>query len=301
MKQRTKWIIAVALIAVCAVAVILGIRAYNSGKQADETPQVTAGPQAETEETAEPEEPAETEAAGTDLLGAIRERGTLVIATEGNWSPWTYHDENDKLVGLDVEIGTLIAEGLGVKPDFQEAAWDSLLAGVDTGRFDIVCNGVGYTKERAEKYSFTTPYVYTHKVLVVRSDNEDILTVDDLNGKTTANSPSSTYATLAEQKGATVTSVSTLDETITLLIQGRVDATINAQVSINDYLAQHPDAPIKVVQVMEGDPVAFPIRMGEDTESFVAAVNEILEGLRADGRLAEISVKYFGIDLTKAE
>ena len=61
-----------------------------------------------------------------DLLSEIRERGTLVIATEGNWSPWTYHDESDTLVGLDVEIGTLIAEGLGVTPEFQETpatAW----------------------------------------------------------------------------------------------------------------------------------------------------------------------------------
>ena len=55
-----------------------------------------------------------------DLLARIQERGTLIIATEGNWSPWTYHDENDVLTGLDIEIGTLIAHGLGVEPEFQE-------------------------------------------------------------------------------------------------------------------------------------------------------------------------------------
>jgi len=123
-----------------------------------------------------------------DLLSDIQSRGYLTIATEGNWSPWTYHDENDELVGLDVEIGKLIAEGLGVEARFMEAAWDSLLVGVDTGRFDIVCNGVGYTEERAEKYTFSTPYVYTHKVLVVSADNDEIKTVEDLSGKTSANS-----------------------------------------------------------------------------------------------------------------
>ena len=107
-----------------------------------------------------------------DALAAIQARGTLVIATEGNWSPWTYHDENDVLTGLDVEIGTLIAHGLGVEPEFKETAWDAILAGVESGRFDIACNGVGYTEARAEKYSFSTPYVYTHKVLVVGADNE---------------------------------------------------------------------------------------------------------------------------------
>ena len=236
-----------------------------------------------------------------DALAKIQQRGTLIIATEGNWSPWTYHDENDVLTGLDVEIGTLIAHGIGVEPEFQETDWDAILAGVDSGRFDIACNGVGYTEARAEKYSFSTPYVYTHKVLVVRDDNENIKTVADLSGKTTANSPSSTYAQLAEDAGATVTYVSTLVETITLLEQGRVDATINAQGSIEDYLKEHPEAKIKIVEVLEGDPVAYPVRKGEDTETLVAAINEILETARQDGTLAAISEKFFDKDLTKPE
>lgn len=236
-----------------------------------------------------------------DLLSEIRQRGTIIIATEGNWSPWTYHDENDQLVGLDIEIGTLIAEGLGVAPEFQETDWDSILAGVDSGRFDIACNGVGYTETRAEKYNFSTPYVYTHKVLVVDADNEDIKTMEDLKGRTTANSPSSTYAQIAEEHGATVTYVSTLGETIELLRQGRVDATVNAQVSIEDYLAQHPDAPIKIVQVLEGDPVAYPVRKSAETESLIAAINDILEAARQDGTLSAISLKYFGLDLTQAD
>ncbi len=236
-----------------------------------------------------------------DLLDTIKNRGTLVIATEGNWSPWTYHDESGELVGLDVEIGKLIAEGLGVTAEFQETDWDSILAGVDSGRFDIACNGVGYTETRAEKYSFSTPYVYTHKVLVVASDNEDIKTIEDLKGRTTANSPSSTYAQLAEDQGATVTYVSTLGETIELLRYGRVDATINAQVSIEDYLKQHPDANIKIVQVLPGDPVAYPVRKAPETDSLVAAIDEILENARKDGTLSAISLKYFGLDLTAAD
>ena len=240
-------------------------------------------------------------AEGKDLLDQIRERGTIIIAMEGNWSPWTYHDENDVLTGLEVDIGTLIAEGLGVKPEFFEADWDAILAGVDSGRFDIACNGVGYTETRAEKYAFTTPYVYTHKVLVVREDNDTIKTIEDLNGRTTANSPSSTYAQLAEEHGASVTYISTLVEAITLLVQGRVDAVLNAQVSIEDYMREHPDAPLKVVQVLEGEPVAYPVRKSAETETLVAAINDILEKARQDGSLAAISEKYFGLDLTHAE
>ena len=245
-------------------------------------------------------QPAQDTPAEADRLSQIRQRGTLVIGTEGTWSPWTYHDENShELTGLDIEIGTLIAHGLGVEPDFQETDWDAILAGVESGRFDIACNGVGFTKDRAEKYEFSTPYVYTPKVLVVRGDNEDIHSLEDLKGRTTANTPSSTYATLAKEHAATVTPVNSLGETMELLIYGRVDATINAKVSVEDYMTQHPDADIKVVQELPGDPVAYPVRKGET--ALINAINEILDKARQDGTLSAISLKYFGEDRTKPE
>ena len=238
---------------------------------------------------------------GQDALAEIREKGKLVIGTEGNWSPWTYHDENDVLTGLDVEIGKLIAEGLGVTAEFQEAPWDALLAGVDAGRFDIICNGVAYTEKRAESYNFTIPYVYSNMVLVVAENNEDIKSVDDLKGKKTANSASSSYAAMAEGYGATLVPVDTLGETMDLLQQGRVDATINAQESIGDYLREHPDAKIKVVQVIGGEPVAYPVHIGEKYLTLVEAINEILKKAQEDGTLSALSMKFFNVDITKAE
>ena len=236
-----------------------------------------------------------------DLLAQIQSLGKLTIATEGTWAPWTYHGDDGVLTGFDIEVGTLIAHGLGVEPEFLETDWDAILAGVDAGRFNMACNGVGYTEERAKKYSFSDPYIYSEAVLVVRSDNEDIHTLADLAGSTTANSPSSTYAEQAERAGATVTYVNTLAETIVLLRQGRVDATLNAKGSIDEYMAQFPDADIKVVQVLAGDPVCIPIRQGDDTQTLVARVNEILDVARADGTLGALSVKYFGVDLTKPQ
>ena len=198
-------------------------------------------------------------------LEEIQARGTLTIAMEGAWQPWTYHDESGALTGFDVEVGALIAEGLGVTPDYKETAWDGILAGVDSGRFDIACNGVGYTEKRAESYNFSTPYVYTEMVLVVRADNEDIKSLDDLKGKKTANSPNSTYAMRSEAAGAEVVYVDTLGETMEMLQQGRVEATLNAKDSVDAYLAEHPEAQIKVVLSVAGEPVAIPMQKGERT------------------------------------
>ena len=83
-----------------------------------------------------------------DLLATIKERGEIIVAMEGTWAPWTYHDESDKLVGYDVEVAAAIAEKLGVKANFVEGEWDGLLAGLDAGRYDIMVNGVDITEDR---------------------------------------------------------------------------------------------------------------------------------------------------------
>ena len=237
-----------------------------------------------------------------DQLAAIQTNGKLVVALEGAWQPWSYHDESDTLVGYDVEVSRAIAEKLGVEPEYVESDWDSLFAGLDAGRFDIVCNGVEVTDERAKTYNFTTPYGYIHTALAVRKDNEDIKSFEDLKGKTTANSLASTYMELAESYGATVQGIDTLEETIQLLTAGRIDATLNADVSFYDYLNVHPDADFKLVaQTEDASHVAIPVRKGDGSASLLEAINTAIEELRADGTLKALGEKYFGQDISSED
>jgi len=237
---------------------------------------------------------------GSDLLAQIQEKGEIVIAMEGTWAPWTYHDENDELVGYDVEVGKAIAEKLGVTATFVEGEWDGLLAGLDAGRYDIMVNGVGITPDRQEKYDFTTPYAYNRTAVIVRGDYNEIASMEDLNGKNTANTISSTYAEQAEAYGATVTGVDDLNQTIELLLAGRIDATLNAEVVFADYQNAHPEANIKIATYSDDvEQVAIPVRKGADTATLLDAINQALAELDADGTLSELSVKYFGTDISK--
>ena len=237
-----------------------------------------------------------------DQLSRIQQSGEIVIALEGTWAPWSYHDEEDSLTGYDVEVGRLIAEQLGVEATFVEGTWDGLFAGLDSGRYDIVINGVGVTEERGEKYDFSVPYAYNRTVVIVREDNEDIQSMEDLDGKTTANTLASTYATLAESYGATNTGVDDLLQTIELLEAGRIDATLNAEGTFAFYMSQHPDADIKVAAYADQtEEIAIPFRKGEDSASLRQAVEQALEELSQSGQLAELSQRFFGIDISQAQ
>lgn len=238
---------------------------------------------------------------GEDQLAAIKAKGEIVVATEGAWAPWTYHDEQGNLVGFDVEVAKAIADKLGVTATFAETEWDGIFAGLDAGRYDVAANGVEVTDERAEKYNFTTPYGYIRTALIVRGDNDDITSFEDLAGKHTANSIASTYMTLAESYGATAVGVDTLDQTIQMVLSGRADATLNAEVSFYDYMAVHPDANIKVVALTDdASRVSIPVRKDEKSASLLEAINQAIAELDEEGELSRISEKYFGKDITKA-
>ncbi len=236
----------------------------------------------------------------SDLLARIQQKGEIIIATEGTWRPWSYHDDHDELVGYDIEIAKLIAEKLGVKAVFAETPWDGIFAGLDSKRYDIAANGVEVTDERAEKYNFSTPYAYLRTALIVRGDNDSIHTFEDLAGKHTANSIASTYMLLAESYGATAVGVDTLDETLQMVLFGRADATLNAELSFYDYMTEHPDANLKVVALTEeASRVSIPVRKDDDSASLLEAINQALVELAKEGELTRVSEAYFGTDISK--
>ncbi|MDR7007319.1 MULTISPECIES: amino acid ABC transporter substrate-binding protein [Paraburkholderia] len=236
-----------------------------------------------------------------DELAQIKSSGVFRIGTEGTYAPFTYHDESGKLTGFDVEVGTQIAQRLGVKPQFIEGKWDGLIAGLDVNRYDAVINEVAVTDARKLKYDFSDPYITSHAALIVRSDNNAIKTFDDLKGKKSANTLTSNFGKIAAAHGAEVIPVQGFNESIDLLTAGRVDATVNDSLSFLDFKKHKPDAKVKIAALdtspESSDKSAVLIRKG--SPELVAAINKALADMKKDGTYAKISQKYFGKDVSK--
>jgi cystine transport system substrate-binding protein len=239
---------------------------------------------------------------GPDAAGdeyGLVQAGTLTVATEGTYRPFSYHEDGaGDLVGYDVEVAEAVAEKLGLEIAFEETQWDAIFAGLDAGRFDVIANQVSITPEREEQYLFSAPYTVSRGVIVVNEGDTSISSFDDLEGKTTAQSLTSNWNELATESGANVEAVEGWAQSVALLQQGRVDATINDELTFLDYVNTTPDAAIEVAAETE-DTSESAFAFTQDKEALVEAIDEALAELREEGVLAELGEKYFGADVSE--
>ncbi len=231
-------------------------------------------------------------------LDQVKAAGVLRIGTEGTYAPFTYHDSAGALVGFDVEIGREVAKRLGVEAEFVEGPWDGLIAGIDANRYDVVINQVGITEERQAKYDFSEPYIASKAALVVRGDNADITSFEDLAGKRAAQTLTSNFGKLAQEHGAEIVPTEGFDQSIALVLQGRADATINDSLSFFDFKKQQPDADVKIVAT-EADADFSGVLLAKGKPELLAAINDALTSIKEDGTYAELSEKYFGADVSQ--
>ncbi len=237
-----------------------------------------------------------TGAAEGEDYGLVK-AGTLTVATEGTYRPFSYHDESGALVGYDVEIIEAVAEKLDLEIEFQETQWDGIFAGLDAGRFDVIANQVSINPEREEKYLFSEPYTVSPSVVVVKEGDDSIQSFDDLKGKKTAQSLTSNFYQLAEEAGAEVTPIEGWAQAVELLRQDRVEATVNDKLTFLDY--EKTDGPTGLKIAAETDPARSAVAATKDKTALIDAIDDALAELREDGTLAEISDTYFGADVTE--
>ena len=230
---------------------------------------------------------------------ALAEENVLKVGMEGTYAPYTYHGDSGELTGFEVDVALAIGEKIGYKVEFVEGAWDSLFPALDGGTIDVIMNQVTITEARLETYDFSTPYVYTRPVVIVAADNEDIQSFEDLEGKKAAEGLTSNYNAIAKSYGAEIVGQDVFALAMELVKGGEADAVVNDeltyaywQVTTDDFdstkiAARSDDATSSAVVILKG--------RDELRDAISAAIDELLE----DGTIAEISQKYFSIDVSQ--
>ena len=224
----------------------------------------------------------------------------LRVATEGTYSPFSFHaDGTNELTGYDVEVIEAVAEELGREVEFSETQFDAIFAGLESDRYDVIANQITINPEREERYLFSAPYTVSTGVVVTRADDTSVDALEDVKGKRSAQSNTSSFAELAREAGAQVEAVEGFSQAVTLLKQDRVDVTINDSLAVLEYQKSTGDEDIKIAaEVDQPSEQAFVFR--KDSAELQAEVDEALAALREDGTLARISEEYFGEDVSGA-
>ena len=238
-------------------------------------------------------------AEAADQLAAIQASGKLIVALEGAWQPWSYHDESDTLVGYDVEVSRAIAEKLGMKLEVVDIAFDSIVSGVQAGKYDMGMAGMTVNEERLEQVNFSDSYATGVQVVIVKDDSA-ITSVDDLfaDGASTvvgtqAGTTGFIYATSdIEDAGlGTVKSFGKTTDAVEALKNGQVDCVILDNEPAKALVAANEGLHILDTEYAVED---YAIAIAKENTDLLEKVNKALSELTADGTLQSIVDKYIG-------
>lgn len=230
--------------------------------------------------------------------GSGESKDELVIGIDDAFAPMGFRDENNEIVGFDIDLAKATGEKMGVDVKIQPIDWKTKEAELSSGRIDLIWNGYTITEERKQKVLFTEPYLANAQVIVTKSDSE-ITDLSDLAGKNIGlqSLSSASDALNASEISSQVGEVSEYKDNVlalTDLKNGRVDAVVIDEVVIRYYMAKEEGTYKILEESLAPEEYGVGVKKGNEEllEDVQTALNELIE----EGKAAEISEKWFGED-----
>jgi len=224
----------------------------------------------------------------------------LRIGVDDTYPPMEYRDENNELIGFDVDFAKALGEEMGMEVEFISIAWDGIFLGLGADKYDAIISSVSITPERLENYGFSKPYLANGQVIVVTSGNESVKTPADLAGKKVGVQIETTADVAAEKQNSEtpfeLSKYDTIMDTFADLKSGRLDAVVVDYAVALEYTTTSPEDYVITSAQLTNEPIAVCMNK-EDTE-LVEKVNAALTALQDSGKMTEFSVKWFNEDYT---
>lgn len=278
------------LIAVMALVPAMLAGCGNSNGTSDET---TAA--------ADTDAAAVTEEAGEDnSLQKVLDSGEFILGLDATFKPMGYTDENDEIVGFDIDCAEEVCARLGVKLVKQPIDWDTKEQDLDSGKIDCIWNGMSINASRQEVMNLSEPYMKNEMVFVVTADST-IASQADLDGKTVAVQSGSTAQEILENAGLNITenALATNVECLQQLELNLVDAVFMDSVVANYEIKESGKNYVLLSDGLEEEEYAIGFRKND--QALRDKVQQTLSEMKADGKLGEISEKWFGSDITTVQ
>ena len=230
---------------------------------------------------------------GGTTLKSVQKAGELVIASSPDFPPFESLSSDGSVDGIEIEICNLICEKLGVKLTIEQVDFDSVLPGVQAGKFNMGVSGISVTEKRQKNVLFTDPYCLAAQAIVVTEDSP-ITCKADLTGKTVSVQTGTTAESYCMEQGYTVSSFSANSDAEAALTTGKVDAWVIDDLTAADmvkaYNAENDSKLVVLSEAMTTEPYAFAFKFG--SEDLVKEINGILTELIADGTVQSIFDKF---------
>lgn len=232
--------------------------------------------------------------------GTATSADTIVVGLDDQFPPMGYRDENNELVGFDIDLAKAAAEKMGVEIEFQPIDWDTKELELSSDKINLIWNGFSITDERLATMEFTKPYL-NNRMLIVVPEGSDIKTKADLAGKNVGiqDGSSAVDAVEADEIHTQFGSMPTYDTNILALADlevGRVDAVVIDEIVVKDYIKKNPD---KKFVILDDDFGAeeYGIAAKKGNTELIEKLQAALDEMAEDGTAAEISTKWFGEDI----
>ena len=226
-------------------------------------------------------------------LASVQKKGKLSIATSPDFPPFESLTDSTTVEGIEIDILQLICNRLGVELEINQMDFDSVLPGVQAGKFDVGVSGITITEQRKKNVLFTDPYCLAAQAIVVTEDSA-IKSKADLEGKKVSVQTGTTAESYTMENGYSVSSFSANSDAEAALTSGKVDAWVIDDLTAAEMVkAYNETASVKLVildEAMTTEPYAFAFALGSD--DLVKEVNSILDELIADGTVKAIFEKY---------
>lgn len=234
-----------------------------------------------------------------ESLQKVLDSGKLILGLDASFTPMGFTNENDEIVGFDIDVAEEVCKRMGVELVKQPINWDTKEEDLDGGRIDCIWNGMSVNPERAERMNLSEPYMQNKMVFVVPADSE-ATAMDALSDKIIGVQNGSTAQTLLREsaigESITESALATNDEALQQMELGLVDAVF-LDVIVAEYKINMGGKDYKILP----DGLAeeeYAIGFRKNDCALRDEVQKILGEMKADGTLAEISTEWFGSDIT---